>query len=771
MNGETGNLNESAPEAGRINSLIREFNVLRRNVTSYPSNHPQIHSAAERVLGLLEQTCAQKGKLSIAVVKDRIKVDDRYMDSGNPAVTDFARFLFSRGVASVVIPGDVPKEQILLFNEILNTDPEVVVDSGGIESLAKKGGLTGIRLTGLDYSLLVSTEETVIRGAGQGARPEELWEYFVLGLLEGSLRPDGKRVRSAVRIKREVLSRIIGRDVGALTDDAGDKEDAEETRPEGSETHKLDPELLARVLNSLPPEIAGGEGLKTRLNIEEYIRRLDEGDFSSENRYRAVENLSRLIDGLKPELKKQFLSGAIAGLKGREDLAEGVLAGFSKELVLEALNEVSRENEFTPPRILEILSKLSGLSPRDDEEGDAAGPEVVEDDPEGDHMKNLLKEEQPGDYMPEAYSNALSGILSEPESLLPDSKASALGDSLQRMEPLEPHTGKIILEAMALNPPDEEMEILRKSLLDLAGYFLETGDFSSLLTIHDAMAGDGTAGETGAFDKPEFMGAILDGLDAWGKDKYPDIRKLIQKVGEPFIDPLLDRLAVEDSMSARRLLIDCLSDIGRPVVPAVVERLNDDRWYFIRNLIMILRNVGASGASGYIRAHISHSHPKVRLEAMKALLAFGDDEVESALLKELDSQDPSERFNAVQVASHSRSLAVMEKLVGILRKTFVLQYNMELRKAAIISLADIANPEVLPDIIRVLKSRSLLHSGQHSRMKLELLKSLARYPAEKTVPFLRTIVRHGNKALTERARKLISSLTRGQGSEEGTKQA
>ena len=60
----------------------------------------------------------------------------------------------------------------------------------------------------------------------------------------------------------------------------------------------------------------------------------------------------------------------------------------------------------------------------------------------------------------------------------------------------------------------------------------------------------------------EFVEHVLDGLDTWGKPKYAAIKGLIKRVGAPFAEPLLQKLADEPSMSKRRLFIECLQDLG-----------------------------------------------------------------------------------------------------------------------------------------------------------------------------------------------------------------
>ncbi len=63
---------------------------------------------------------------------------------------------------------------------------------------------------------------------------------------------------------------------------------------------------------------------------------------------------------------------------------------------------------------------------------------------------------------------------------------------------------------------------------------------------------------------------------------------LLSKVGFAAADALLDGLAEADSSQTRRLLLDRLIRLGPEVGPLVVQRLEDERWYVLRNSLWIL---------------------------------------------------------------------------------------------------------------------------------------------------------------------------------------
>src|SRR5206468_2270034 len=67
--------------------------------------------------------------------------------------------------------------------------------------------------------------------------------------------------------------------------------------------------------------------------------------------------------------------------------------------------------------------------------------------------------------------------------------------------------------------------------------------------------------------------------------------RLIPHVGYAAAEPLLDALAVAQSRGARRGLLAQLVRLGAGIGPLVVRRLEDDRWYVIRNLLALLEDL------------------------------------------------------------------------------------------------------------------------------------------------------------------------------------
>jgi len=117
--------------------------------------------------------------------------------------------------------------------------------------------------------------------------------------------------------------------------------------------------------------------------------------------------------------------------------------------------------------------------------------------------------------------------------------------------------------------------------------------------------------------------------------EFAEGREILVRNGAWSADALLERLLVEPDKGMRKVMLSLLVRIGEPAVPAIVQRLRDQPWYFLRNLCFILGEIGASATVPGLVRMLSHKENRVRREAIQALgkLRATDPDAVSALGK------------------------------------------------------------------------------------------------------------------------------------------
>ncbi len=332
---------------------------------------------------------------------------------------------------------------------------------------------------------------------------------------------------------------------------------------------------------------------------------------------------------------------------------------------------------------------------------------------------------------------------------------------------VETHVARVILQIMQAPPESCLSEPLERNLLDLVNYFLEMGDFAFLADLYTRLRVLASSRERSAqpadftllefFASDFFVGNVLDSLTAWDKSKQPEIRELVCTVGSTFCQPLLNRLAEEQNRSRRRSYLGCLFELGEIAKNAAIERLSDTRWYFVRNLILILRELEDPSILQHICNLAEHPHPKVRMEVIRALQHFKHPAADQLLLQDLSSPERDVQLNAVTLAENSRNHEVFRKLLACLVSGRPTGFDLEMKKSIVRTLAKIGNYEALPTLMQYLETRHLLRQAAHTALKTEIIQSLRNYPAA-AVLLLDKIAGSDNGELSRIARETLTNL-------------
>jgi len=701
---------EAALDTKILSDFVFELNISRRCVTSYPKGHPLISASVKKAVNLLPHLLEFRQEITLGIARDTLIFGKSFLDKKNPVYQDYARILFHHGIAALTVERNLDAEELLHFNETLSQTREKIREGGGIERVVESAGIRHLRVEAIEYGLFRATEDDQIEvpvNGGQDKKNPSIWGDFVSALLDGTLDPTGKHLPG---------------------------------------TSEIDPAILAQIISERGSNDFASRESSYEREIASYVRRVLGNEDDSLKRKAYLDKLGRFVNNLNPEFRRKFLAETLKFDAPPQEFAEEILPQFSEEVILDTLENMNLQNSPPSPLILNLLQKLS----RNFQGGDASKTVLAEVKDSGPTLAEKLgvifRDDDIELLVPQSYQNTLRNIIaSEQISGLDPEGMESLNKSLD-CHCVDIQMDAIILEILKSGLAGDNTEGLERNLMDLVNYFLGVGDFEALNQLHNQLIGcDPSApgisyspiGKAlAAFETPEFMDGVLKGLPSWGKEKYPHIEKLIQKVGKAFVEPILDHLAEEPSLSIRRFYIELLLKMGGVVRDAALIRLRDKRWYFVRNLALILRNLGDPSVLPAIKRLRGSRHPRVREEVFRTLLYFQDPDAEQILLEDLSSQEREIQRGAVQLAEDSRHPEVLNKLLEVLNRGGIFGADFDLKIEVIWTLARIGNPQSFPHLERLLQSRTFLHRQAINRLKTEAIASLEFYPAQEATLFL-----------------------------------
>jgi HEAT repeat protein len=144
--------------------------------------------------------------------------------------------------------------------------------------------------------------------------------------------------------------------------------------------------------------------------------------------------------------------------------------------------------------------------------------------------------------------------------------------------------------------------------------------------VREALGGAGDERQSiyGAYARqalaPEAVLALMD--TARAEDGGATVPEVLEPFGDLGVEVLLDLLAEADR-ERRAHLLAALRQVARGHLRPVVARLNDPRWYVVRNAANLLGNAGGEEVLDQLAGAARHPSAQVRKEAVKALVVAG----------------------------------------------------------------------------------------------------------------------------------------------------
>lgn len=451
-------------------------------------------------------------------------------------------------------------KELAVFYDALTQPPEEVEEAGGLDKVLKDAGVSSIAVAEVE---LQPMDSSVLEGLT--AEQAQLWEQLQHG---------------------EALAPMLD-----------ESEDGREKEEAGA--------LYTRfkdLVSSLPSELADDPDLYRRLHAS--------------------------VEELPPGVRQGLLSRMLETARD-ETMADRMLGTMTDREMAKALVELADESKRDPVALArDIVTK--GIRRNDT---------IVK-------MTSALVEQAAprGAPAPTAAAEESASVTEE------RSKRAVVSQAVSDMLSREVHTlERADLDAIRLEFPLSQTEYRAIALATLRDYVTQEHDIDRLETVLEIWSIGvrerlQEADAAGAAELVELVqSALADDeeraalaqtylrrvLDAelvasllTGDHEPAALRTLLEPLGPTAVDGLLDVLADEQNRIRRALLIAILVELSRNHRSLVVARLDDPRWYVVRNAITILHRAGLQREDlPWLERTSRHEHPAVRRESIEAITA------------------------------------------------------------------------------------------------------------------------------------------------------
>ena len=707
----------SEPTSGALSTTLalRDLAFAVQALQLYPPGSPVVLEAVGRAYDKLKPL-VHAGRLSLAILPETIHVRGEDVGTGSRTVRSLAERLHQRGVSHLHLDTSLQTKDLQILAELLATSPDELKADGGIKALCQRQHLEGMQLEMLQLEKLYEEDEEVA-----GDPDASIWEQILGGYSEevnlqgidwesladdreqladflGWLLDDESPPPGITEMSRVQLVRAVCVQVGSAAAELGPDRIEAVTEVFSRFYDKLDKEVWIDLLGQ-PLRVGPGADATTPASPD--------------------------LDGEERAIR------AAATELGATDLAAGIAATLSRQQVEDLLVYALTSREEESPRIFGLFQNL--LEERSERDlMEQAIRDAVEEQTKGDgerktfeelwpHLNDALKGENLDDYVSTTYRAQLDQLLAErPLTSLWDTDRIAA-----RMGELNPlylmrRKAKVMLDVLKNESDDDDYAALVLELERGLPDLIVDGQFIAAEEILKAMATDlvPSRGRTDIqreaardvlirFCNQHTLRELVRNLAGKRRTQIDAATRIFSSLGPMAVPALLEALSQERSRAIRVHLVGMLAAIGDQALPEIRKQLRDKRWFFVRNLVWIIGEIGDARFVPHLGIIANHPDVRVRRETIRSTGKLQHEAAIQVLLSAIEDDDLEVQLLAIRGLGRPGAHGAVDRLRELLRLPNLTGNNTDVIRAAAIALGRIGSPAAAPEL-KKLTHRPLL---------------------------------------------------------------
>ena len=229
---------------------------------------------------------------------------------------------------------------------------------------------------------------------------------------------------------------------------------------------------------------------------------------------------------------------------------------------------------------------------------------------------------------------------------------------------------------------------------------------------------------------PEITGYMIARLCNRREDRRKEIQQILLLLGEEAMKQLLTTLIDTEAAYIRRQIFNALTMFGEMVRLEAERRLDDERWFVVRQMVSLLGEIGNPQSLGAIKKTYAHKDMRVKKEVLKAIGRLPSNESTVFLLEKLGEDNTTIKLQAIISLGALKDQTAVAQLGGLALKRDFFNKDIEVRKEAIRAIGLIGGDDAKVILIRLLKKRVFWGKRQHDEIRSVAAISLGKIGGE-----------------------------------------
>lgn len=235
-----------------------------------------------------------------------------------------------------------------------------------------------------------------------------------------------------------------------------------------------------------------------------------------------------------------------------------------------------------------------------------------------------------------------------------------------------------------------------------------------------------------------------------------EIQAFLELFDMAAIKPITAMLSELEHRPARNMVCRLLAKRGAGGVDLIGGFVYDKRWYVVRNVTMVLGEIGSERAVGYLRKAAGHQDKRVRQEALRAIRRIEGLDAARVLLAFLDDEELDMRLNALRGIKCEHGPACLAELKRRAEDASLVNLEPDEIRELLMAYSRAGGPSATARLLHLAK-RSTLFSRRWIPVKLAAIEALGSCQSSEGRAHLEIMAQSRNRDISQTARAALKA--------------
>jgi HEAT repeat protein len=218
-------------------------------------------------------------------------------------------------------------------------------------------------------------------------------------------------------------------------------------------------------------------------------------------------------------------------------------------------------------------------------------------------------------------------------------------------------------------------------------------------------------------------------------------------------------------MKMRRVICEALVHLGKDNIEPLAQKLNDPRWFVVRNVVYVLGKIGQEKVIEKFQKLVDHKEVKVRKELIHTLDGMKDPRAKELLKDFLSDPESALRILAIRSLANQNYLAALDPLIEMIEDREFVTRDLYEKKEIFEALGKIGGTAMVPKMRKLVRQGGSAWFKKSAKEELGLCAVIAlkRIGTEDAVAALREGQTLSSKIIRETCAKALSEIDKSHG--------